>query len=139
MATASEGAATVGAVSSGWAVSIIAMLTDTDHIFTQSPIFGFSIMGMLGGFAGWCLLIETGKISGARSAYLWTLLRRLALGLCIGIAGGISWASYAGENKGLWMLSVVMVAVAPVCVYRFSINMLVRFVRYRMRRLIAKG
>jgi hypothetical protein len=117
MAISTEGA-TVGIAASGWTASILAILTETDMLFQHTPVVGFAGMGVIGGFAGWCLMIETGKLEGSNRVYVVTLLRRIALGACIGVGGGIVWAAIGNEHKGLWMLGTALIACAPVESFR---------------------
>lgn len=136
MAASSETALAVPAAAAhgtGWLAGIIATLTETHRLFDQSPLLGFIAMGLLGAFAGWALAIESGKldeVSGRAQAT--SLLRRIGIGIAIGVATGVWWADQPGASRGMWMLVAGVVAAAPVDLFRTGLDLLTTFLRQRI-------
>lgn len=109
----------------GGMAGIIALLADTHALFDKAPMLGFICMGLLGGFAGWALMLDLGKLDGKSPGVIAVaLLRRIILGLCIGIAAGISWGYFEGEARGIWMLGAGVAATAPVEVMCIALDIL---------------
>lgn len=107
---------TIPAVTATWAAGLIALAADTEHVFAAFPMLGFAVLGVIGGFVGWCLMIETGRtdaLTTLRSIAL--LLRRMAMGIGVSIAAWLVWMTVdGGGDKGNWMLITGAFAVAPV-------------------------
>ena len=83
---------TFPAVTATWAAGLIAVAADTEHLFVALPVLGFVTLAVIGGFVGWCLMIESGRtdaLTTMRSIAL--LLRRIAMGVGVGIAAWLVW------------------------------------------------
>jgi hypothetical protein len=127
MAFSHDSIPAVATHSTGWAAGLVAILAETSALFERSPILGFICLGLLGGFAGWTLLIELGKLDGKPAkVHFTTLGRRLVLGFTFGVAGGLIWVD-SGEvgSRGLWMLVTGIVAAAPVEMFRAGIDVII--------------
>lgn len=131
MAASSETVA-VAAAQSSWLAGALAVLAETNSLFEKSPTIGFAAMGVLGAFAGWALMIETGKWD-ARSTgqQVKSLLLRIGIGLVIGVGVGVYWADQTGASRGIWMLLAGAFAAAPIDVSRIGLDMLQQFLRSR--------
>lgn len=135
MATPASESAGIAIGASGWLAGVISSLTSANQLFQQLPILGFITMGLLGGFAGWALLIELGKLDGRTNReYACVLVRRIGLGLAIGTAMGVYWIYSQDTGQGLWMLAAGIVATAPVELSTSGINLVVEVVRARIGR-----
>jgi len=118
--------------STGWAAGLITTLTETHNLFERTPLLGFVFLGALGGFAGWALMVETGKLDGKNGAdHAKLLSRRMLLGIVIGLAAGVWWLDGDTGNKGLWMLIAGIVAAAPVEMFRAGIDIVTEFLKRR--------
>lgn len=135
MAATSEVAAIAvpAAHSSGWLAGLLATLAETHRLFDASPMLGFMCMGLLGAFAGWALAIESGKFDEAAVRKQGTsLLRRVGIGVAIGVAVGVWWADQPGASRGMWMLVAGVIAAAPVDLFRTGLDLLTTFLRQRI-------
>lgn len=136
MAASTETAAgTVVAVGqhSGWLAGVFAMLAETTAMLERAPIVGFMAMGVLGAFAGWALAIESGKFdehTGRQQMH--SLIRRIGIGVAIGVAVGVWWNDQPGASRGMWMLVAGIVAAAPVDLFRAGLDLLTTFLRQRI-------
>ncbi len=102
---------------------MISLAADTEKIFSVLPVLGFAVLGVIGGFVGWCLLIETGKTDALTSLQsIGVLLRRCAMGIGVGIAVWLVWLAFGGGDKGEWMLVTGAFAVAPVEMAQWAIE-----------------
>lgn len=134
-ATSPEAAGQVVVAStSGWLAGILATLTETNALFERSPLFGFVVMALLGAFAGWALMVETGKFDEhSTKQQLWSLARRIGIGIVIGVAVGVWWLdSEPHKDRGLWMLIGGFIAAAPVEMFRAGLDLVVEFIRARV-------
>lgn len=128
--------ATDAAVPASGVAGLIAIFADTHALFDKVPMLGFVCMGMLGGFAGWALMIEIGRLDGKTpGAVAGALLRRLGLGVSIGVAAGICWGWVEDQSRGLWMLGAGVAATSPVELSRLSVDL----VGDAIRAAIARG
>ena len=120
---ASQFDTTVPALTATWAAGLISLAADTEKIFSVLPVLGFAVLGVIGGFVGWCLLIETGKTDALTSLQsIGVLLRRCAMGIGVGIAVWLVWLAFGGGDKGEWMLVTGAFAVAPVEMAQWAIE-----------------
>lgn len=123
MAAASQFDTSVPALTATWAAGLISLAADTEKIFSVLPVLGFAVLGVIGGFVGWCLLIETGKTDALTSLQsIGVLLRRCAMGIGVGIAVWLVWLAFGGGDKGEWMLVTGAFAVAPVEMAQWAIE-----------------
>ena len=118
-------AVVVTAGQAGWLAGMTAALAQAGDVFEKSPMFGFITMGILGAFAGFGLVMEQGKYDDVtQSRQLRSLVLRLGIGFVIGIGVGLIWADTAGGAKGLWMLATVIIASAPIEMWRIAIEVM---------------
>lgn len=121
------------AQSSGWLAGVFAMLAETTTMLDKAPMIGFIAMGLLGAFAGWALAIESGKFDElSTSQQMRSLLRRMGIGVAIGVAVGVWWLDQPGASRGMWMLVAGIVAAAPVDMFRAGVDLLTTFLRQRI-------
>lgn len=123
MATpAAEGSAACAA-SATWLCGVMAGLADTELLFSRSPWVGFVLVAAIGGFVGWCVLLERGDYDDeTRGTVARRLASRLAIGAAVGGATALIWYAYGGESKGLPMLIAALVAVFPMEAYKGGVR-----------------
>lgn len=123
MAAATQFDTSVPALTATWAAGLISLAADTEQIFAALPVLGFSVLGIIGGFVGWCLMIETGRTDALSSLQsIGMLLRRGVMGVGVGIAAWLVWVAFGGGDKGDWMLVTGAFAVAPVEMAQWAIE-----------------
>lgn len=130
----------VNVVAAGGGVAgLLATLQETHQIFSRFPIFGFVLLGMLGGFIGWALLIEIGKLDNKTTPESFKVLaRRIALGACFGLCVGVWWLSTEIEAKGHIMLLGCAISIAPVEFTRAGINIVLDVLRSKFAKVKEK-
>lgn len=123
MATpAAEGSAACAA-SATWLCGVMAGLADTEMLFARSPWVGFVLVAAIGGFIGWCILLERGDFDDDRRFTVFRrLISRISIGGSVGGATSLVWYAYDGESKGLPMLIAALVAVFPLEAYKGALR-----------------
>lgn len=119
MATpAAEGSAACAA-SATWLCGMLSGMADAELLFARSPWVGFVLVAALGGFVGWCILLERGEFDDEPGLTIARrLVSRVAIGAAVGVAASLIWHAYGGESRGMPMLMAALVAVFPLESYR---------------------
>lgn len=115
--TVESGTAACGA-SASLLCGVISVLADGELLFSRYPWVGFVTVSALGGFIGWCILLEKGAVSSSGLSMLPQLALRVSMGAGIGIMCSIIWYAFDGESKGLPMLVSALIAIFPLEAYR---------------------
>lgn len=127
MNTSPEGS--IAATVPGWIAGLLATMAESGMLFDQVPMLGFVLVGGIGGFAGWALAIEMGKLDTFTTRqHVNFLIRRILLGMVIGVAIGSLWLDEPTSARGLWMLGTGIAAAAPVEITRAVIDAIVRLI-----------
>jgi len=105
--------------SASWLCGVISLLADGELLFVRYPWVGFAVVSALGGFVGWCVMLERGRFNGQSNWYpTQRLLVRVVLGASVGIGSALIWHAFEGESRGLPMLMSALIAVFPIEAYR---------------------
>ena len=125
MATPStvEGVTACGS-SASWLCGMISLLAEGELLFSRYPWVGFAVVSAIGGFVGWCVLLERGKFGQTVTAgfLLQRLAIRVSMGGGVGIAGALIWHSFEGTARGMPMLISALIAVFPLEAYRTGLK-----------------
>ena len=113
-----NGAVECGA-SASWLCGVISILAEAELLFVRYPWIGFVLVSMIGGFVGWCVLIERGRIRADDLLAPWQrLFLRLGMGGGVGLGSALVWQATDSESRGLPMLVSALIAVFPLEAYR---------------------
>lgn len=119
MATPTAEGSAACAASATWLCGVMAGLADTEMLFARSPWVGFVLIAAIGGFVGWCILLERGDFDTDRRIIVFRrLVTRVLIGGSVGGATSLIWYAYDGESKGLLMLVAALIAVFPLEAYK---------------------
>jgi hypothetical protein len=117
--TTTDGGVSACAASGTWLCGLLSGFADAELLFTRYPWVGFVVVAMIGGFVGWCILLERGEFDDEpRLTVARRFMIRVAIGAAVGGAASILWYAYGGESKGMPMLIAALVAVFPLEAYR---------------------
>lgn len=119
MASPATEGTTACAASATWLCGIISGLADAEMLFQRSPWIGFVLVAMIGGFVGWCLLLERGEFDEEPTfIVVRRFVARVTIGGAVGGAASMLWYAFEGESKGMPMLIAALIAVFPLESYR---------------------
>lgn len=120
MATpATDGGTTACAASATWLCGVISGLADAELLFARQPWIGFVLVAAIGGFVGWCILLERGEFDDeAVAIVIRRFFSRVMIGAAVGGGASLVWYAFGGESKGMSMLIAALVAVFPLESYR---------------------
>lgn len=128
MAISSDATAVAASSSTGWAAGFLALLGETTTLFDRAPVLAFMAMGVLGAFAGWALMVETGRWDDRSGrAQLKSLFLRAGIGVAIGAAISMYYLDQEAASRGMWMLVTGMAAAAPIDAAQAAVGLLKRF------------
>lgn len=123
MATPAADGSAACAASATWLCGVLAGLADTEMLFARSPWIGFVLVAAIGGFIGWCILLERGDYDDESSFIVARrLASRVSIGAAVGGATSLIWYAYEGESRGMPMLIAALVAVFPIQSYRSGLQ-----------------
>lgn len=125
MATPAAEGSTACAASATWLCGVLAGLADTELLFARNPWVGFVVVAAIGGFIGWCILLERGDYDDEPAIIIARrLASRISIGAAVGGATSLIWYAYEGESRGMPMLIAALIAVFPVESYRGGLRRL---------------
>lgn len=128
--TPTDGGAAACAASATWLCGVITSLAEAELLFARHPWIGFVLVSMIGGFIGWCILLERGAFDDDTPGRVFRrFISRVSIGGAIGAAAAMIWGAYDGVDKGLPMLTAALVAVFPVESYRGGLKRLQNILR----------
>lgn len=130
MASAETSFAVITYQQTGFLAGLLAILAQAGEVFERSPMFGFMVMGILGAIAGFGLLMEQGKYDDvSQSRQLRSFVLRVVIGFVIGVGAGLLWSDTDGSAKGPWMLATVVIASAPIDMWRIAVDVMGNILR----------
>jgi hypothetical protein len=114
----------------GFLAGCLAVLVQVGDLYQRSPMLGFITMGLLGSIAGFGLLMEQGRYDEvSQSRQLRSLGLRIVIGCVIGVGVGLLWADTEQTGKGVWMLATVVIASAPIDMWRIAVDTMGNIIR----------
>ena len=134
MASPAADGSTACAASATWLCGLISGLADAELLFARSPWIGFVLVSSIGGFVGWCILLERGDFDAETARrVLRRLLSRMSIGAAVGGAAALVWYGFGVESRGMSMLIAALVAVFPAEAYRGGLRRFRAILRETLR------
>ena len=119
---AAEGSAACAA-SATWLCGLLSGMADAELLFSRYPWVGFVLVASLGGFVGWCILLERGEYDEEPGLTVFRrLVSRMAIGAAVGVGSYIIWHAFEGATPGMPMMVAALIAVFPLEAYRSGLR-----------------
>ena len=123
---------TVVSTQAGWLATFLAILTQTSEVFEHNPALKFVLMGLLGAFAGFGLLVEQGRYDDVPvRKQIRSLFLRLGIGAVIGVGVWAWWNDGESNAQGIWLIGTVVASSAPIDVWRMAVDALITLLKKR--------